>query len=72
LRVILVPVHRADDAHVRFGCHERHLVGVVEREVRERDACVLLHLRIIFGFKHIADVFFHDKVKGKLLHERFM
>jgi hypothetical protein len=27
-RVVLVPVHRADDAHVRFGCHERHHVGV--------------------------------------------
>ncbi len=27
--VVLVSVHRADDAHVRFGCHERHLVGVV-------------------------------------------
>jgi hypothetical protein len=33
MRVVLVPVHRADDAHVRFGCHESHLVGVVVRVV---------------------------------------
>jgi hypothetical protein len=46
------PVHRADDAHVRSGCHERLLVGVVLREVPERAVGVLLHLRAMV---HRAD-----------------
>jgi hypothetical protein len=52
--VILVPVHRPDDAYVRFGCHERRSVGVVVREVAERAAGHLVHLRVILVPVHRA------------------
>ncbi len=47
LRVVLVPVHRLDDAHEHSGCHERHLAGVVAREVLERAAGNCLHFCVV-------------------------
>ncbi len=68
LRVILVPVHRADDAYVRSGCHERHLVGVVDREVIKNAAGHVLHLRVILVPVHRAD----DTYVRSGCHERHL
>jgi hypothetical protein len=50
----LVPVHRADNFRCGFH-HQRHPVGGLRRECRERGAGRLLHFRVILVPVHRAE-----------------